>query len=71
MEVAQLAESTALGAAYLAGLAVGVWSGPEDLPLLRAVARTYPPQAEEVARMADLRVLWAEAIKRSMKWERE
>ena len=71
VEVAQLAESTALGAAYLAGLAVGVWSGPDDLPLLTAVARTYPPQPDEVARMADLRVLWAEAVKRSMKWERE
>ncbi len=48
-----------------------MWSGPEDLPLLTAVARTYPPQPDEVARMADLRVLWAEAVKRSMKWERE
>jgi glycerol kinase len=71
VEVAQMAESTALGAAYLAGLAVGVWKGPEELPLLRAVARTYPAQPDEVARMTDLRVLWAEAIKRSMKWERE
>ncbi len=45
VEVAQMAESTALGAAYLAGLAVGVWSGPDDLPLLTAVARTYPAAA--------------------------
>ena len=35
VETAALAESTALGAAYLAGLAVGVWSKPEDLPMLQ------------------------------------
>ncbi len=71
VEVAQLAESTALGAAYLAGLAVGVFAGPDDLPLLRAVAQTYPAQPDEVARMEALRVLWSEAVRRSMKWERE
>ena len=43
--VRAMAESTALGAAYLAGLAVGVWSGPEDLPMLRASASTYEPRS--------------------------
>jgi len=69
VDVAQVAESTALGAAYLAGLAVGLWTKPEDLPLLSAVARTYPSQTDEVERMRDLRVRWAEAVRRSMKWE--
>ena len=69
---AQMAESTALGAAYLAGRAVGVWSGPADLPMLRGVAQTYEParDAASSARLADLKVRWAEAVKRSLKWER-
>ena len=71
VEVAQMAESTALGAAYLAGLAVGVFSGPDDLPLLRDVARTYEPQPERAGEIARLNVLWAEAVKRSLKWERQ
>ncbi len=69
---AQMAESTALGAAYLAGLATGVWSGPADLPMLRGVARTYEPALDEASleRLADLKLRWAEAVKRSLKWER-
>ncbi|MDZ4170220.1 MAG: glycerol kinase GlpK [Coriobacteriia bacterium] len=68
---AQMAESTALGAAYLAGRAVGVWSGPEDLPMLRGVARIYEParDPDALARLADLKIMWAEAVRRSLKWE--
>ena len=68
---ALVAESTALGAAYLAGLAVGVFRGPEDLPVLRGVSKTFTPDAAAQARLADLRVRWAEAVKRSKRWERE
>jgi glycerol kinase len=68
---ALIAESTALGAAYLAGLAVGVYAGPSDLPVLRGISKTFAPDAEAVVRLADLRVRWAEAVKRSMRWERE
>ena len=71
VETAAMAESTALGAAYLAGLAVGVWTGPEDLPMLHTVARTYEPDTTADARIAHLRILWAEAVKRSLKWERD
>jgi len=71
VDVAEMAESTALGAAYLAGLAVGIFARPADLPLLRGVARTYEPQPERDAYMARLRVLWAEAVRRSLRWERE
>jgi glycerol kinase len=71
VETAALAESTALGAAYLAGLAVGVWSGPEDLPMLSTVGRTFEPDSSADERMAHLRILWAEAVKRSLKWERD
>jgi glycerol kinase len=71
VETAALAESTALGAAYLAGLAVGVWSKPEDLPMLSTVGRTFEPDSSADDRMAHLRLLWAEAVKRSLKWERD
>jgi glycerol kinase len=70
VEVAAMAESTALGAAYLAGLATGVWSSPDDLPMLRKVGRTYDPDAKQQEAMARLRVIWAEAVRRSLKWER-
>lgn len=69
---AEMAESTALGAAYLAGTAVGVWSKPDDLPMLRGVARTYQPahDADSLARLDELKLRWAEAVRRSLKWER-
>lgn len=66
---ALVAESTALGAAYLAGHAVGVWSEPADLPALVGVSRTFEPQDGSCERYADLKVRWAEAVKRSMRWE--
>jgi glycerol kinase len=68
---ALVAESTALGAAYLAGLAVGVFGGPEDLPVLRAVSKTFEPDPAQEPRLADLRVRWAEAVKRSKRWEHD
>jgi glycerol kinase len=71
VEVAEMAESTALGAAYLAGLAVGVWAGPQDLPMLRGVARTFTPDPDAEAKLVGLRWHWAEAVKRSLKWERD
>ena len=71
VDVAAMAESTALGVAYLAGLATGVWSGPDDLAMLRAVGRVYRPDETANQRIAHLRVLWGEAVKRSLKWERD
>ncbi len=68
---ALVAESTALGAAYLAGLAVGVFSGPEDLPVLRGVSKTFTPDPADEVRLADLRIRWAEAVKRSKRWEHQ
>ncbi len=69
---AQMAESTALGVAYLAGVATGVWSKPEDLPMLRGVATTYEPARDSasVSLVCELKLRWAEAVKRSMRWER-
>ncbi len=62
-------ESTALGAAYLAGLASGVWEKPGDLPALTGVSRTFEPGADAVEHYAELKIRWAEAVRRSMRWE--
>lgn len=40
-------ESTALGAAYLAGLAVGYWESCEQISCLRQIERSFEPQMEE------------------------
>jgi len=70
VDCAEMAESTALGVAYLAGRAVGVWSSPDELPMLRRVARVYEPAPDAEARLADLKLRWAEAVRRSLRWER-
>jgi glycerol kinase len=45
-----LVETTAAGAAYLAGLAVGFWSGPDELMGVRRRERLFTPQMNEAER---------------------
>jgi len=61
-------ETTAMGAAYLAGLAVGYWSSPDDITKNWAMDRTFMPQRQPSA-MAPLRAGWEKALQRSMRWE--
>jgi glycerol kinase len=60
-------ETTALGAAYAAGLAVGYWRDPDDLRGNWGVARTWEPAMEGAtrARLADG---WRKAVERSFGW---
>jgi glycerol kinase len=60
-------ETTALGAAYAAGLAVGYWQGPEDLRANWEVAQTWQPTMQTDCRDA-LRKSWAKAVEQSMGW---
>ena len=60
-------ETTAFGAAALAGLAVGVWSGLEELEGLRRSQHVFLPQREEAACAADYRQ-WRRAVERSRTW---
>ena len=60
-------ESTALGAAYLAGLAVGVWSGTAQLEALRTTDRLFSP-AMDAARRARLSENWQTAVALSRQW---
>jgi len=63
-------ESTALGAAYLAGLAVGFWKNQQEIEGLRQVERVFQPDMEEAQR-ARLFRNWRRAVKRSLQWEEE
>jgi glycerol kinase len=57
-------ETTALGAAYLAGLATGFWSGMEDLAAARRVERRFEPSMGHDQRQ-DLRAAWRTAVERA------
>ena len=58
-------ETTALGAAYLAGLAVGFWADREELASMQAQARRYEPQMSAVQREA-LLAGWRAAVRRTL-----
>lgn len=61
-------ETTALGAAYLAGLAVGFWKQTSDLAELQKIDRRYEPQMAE-SKVASLRERWRLAVDRAKHWE--
>jgi len=60
-------ETTALGAAYLAGLAVGFWSGTEEIASLWRVERRFEPQIAAGKRDA-LVAEWKRAVERAKGW---
>ena len=60
-------ETTALGAAYLAGLATGVWSDLDELKSGWSVDNYYEPRMEEAARQKLLKG-WHKAVTRSLAW---
>lgn len=61
-------ETTALGAAYLAGLAVGVWEDEKELQKLWTCDINFEPQMGEEER-ARLLAGWKKAVSRSLDWE--
>ncbi len=65
----RVTETTALGAAYLAGLATGVWSGGAEIAAHWAVERRFEPNLAESARLARI-ARWREAVERSRGWAR-
>jgi len=62
-----VAETTALGAAYAAGLAVGYWNGLEDLRSNWLEDRTWQPAMNSTTREMLYRG-WLRAVQRSMHW---
>ncbi len=65
----QVTETTALGAAYLAGLASGVWSSGAEIAAQWAVQRRFEPRLSEPARRARI-ARWREAVERARGWAR-
>lgn len=63
-------ETTALGAAYLAGLAVGYWSDREEIVNNWNLDRRYSPRMEENGRN-QLYTQWVKAVGRSLAWKGE
>lgn len=62
-------ESTALGAAYLAGITVGLWE-KEDIIANRRIERIFEPNFDE-AKRTKLYKDWKKAVKRTMNWDNE
>ncbi len=62
-------ETTALGAAYLAGLAVGVWRDTRELKSLWRVDAEFEPEME-AAKRGELMANWKRAVERSRDWAR-
>ena len=65
---ATVMETTALGAAYLAGLRAGVWSSKEELRSVWSAAKEYAPSAED---MTPYIRKWHKAVSMCAGWEKE
>lgn len=63
-------ETTAMGAAYLAGLAVGYWESKEDVIKNSAIDRTFEPEISDEEREAKVKG-WNKAVKYSYGWAKE
>jgi glycerol kinase len=64
----KVTETTALGAAYLAGLAVGFWNGRGDITNNWQVDRRFEPHMAP-ADVSGRRARWASALDRARQWE--
>jgi glycerol kinase len=63
-----LPKTTALGAAYLAGVATGLWSEPDVRAMWRRAASYEPSMSAE--RRESLLAEWHRAVERARGWER-
>jgi glycerol kinase len=62
-----IAETTALGAAYAAGLAVGFWNGLDELRAMDRADRRWDPSMDEASRVAGI-ARWHRGVERSLGW---
>lgn len=70
VEVPRITETTALGAAYLAGLATGFWKSRDELDAKWKLAERHEPGMPEDQR-TKLYARWKRAVERAKGWERE
>jgi len=62
-----ITEMTALGAAYLAGLAIGFWQDKEEIAAQWKIEKVYEPRMSEDMR-EELYTAWKRAVERSFRW---
>ena len=70
VEVPSITETTSLGAAYLAGLAVGFWHDREELQAKWKIARRHEPRISDEER-ARLHQRWLRAVEHAKGWAKE
>jgi glycerol kinase len=63
----KMLETTALGAAYLAGLGIEFWKSGQEIEALREVGQQFKPRMEAIERQA-LRRGWERALERAKGW---
>jgi len=63
-------ETTALGAAYLAGLAVGFWESPQQIWSLRKNDTRFEPNVDR-SKITAMRKRWQNAVERSKHWTQD
>ena len=63
-------ETTAMGAAYLAGLAIGYWKSKEDVCRNWAIDKVFTPEIDTVQRDKKLRG-WNKAVKCAYDWAKD
>ncbi len=63
----KIIETTAIGAAFLAGLAVGFWEGEEELKGLWEADRNFDPERDD-KEVKQLMHFWHKAVERSKNW---
>lgn len=63
----KVAETTALGAAYAAGLAVGFWQSTEEMRQNWGVDKTWEPSEDDRARTKNYQ-MWKKAVRRTFDW---
>ena len=66
----QCVETTAMGAAYLAGLAVGYWGSKEDVVKNWAIDQTFEPKIDDEQRNKMIKG-WNKAVKYAYGWAKE
>ncbi len=61
-------ETTALGAAYLCGLATGMYKSTDEIKINRKIAKTFSPEKDETWRKEKISI-WKKAVSRSLDWK--
>lgn len=65
----RITETTALGAAYLAGLAIGFWKTKKELAQYRQIDKSFEPLMRR-EKANELKAKWNEAVKRAINWKK-